>query len=404
MREISINAIILNRKDRKNWYIRYTVFFNSKTVTKEISTKVTKLEKSKKWMESKYLPVWIARKKEELQASAHKSTTFKHYACIFLENYQDFHDYQNIEYRTNRIISYFGDIDIRKITKLDIKQFLDGLRHNKTQEKLSKNSKSKYLRVIRGIFQVADDDGVVNGNFTYDIKINAKENRNLLAIKPFNKTEVAKLLEISKDVKYGKLLHLYLGVAFHQGMSPSEIIALQIGDIDTVHRTINIHRNITKGRIKETKTVYRDRIIPIFDTTMPYIIELIREAKLKKSIWLFSNDDGTHLNDIRDIRGNKLITKNMKVIKKQTKWYKLLSDAGIEYRDIKNCRHTFAVSAIESKQFTMQQVANLLGHGSLQMIIHHYAKFLDKKAIDADRKIDLYGDTFSDTKNRMNFG
>ena len=76
-----------------------------------------------------------------------------------------------------------------------------------------------------------------------------------------------------------------------------------------------------------------------------------------------------------------------------------MADSNIDYRDLKNCRHTFAVTAIESKAFTMQEVANLLGHGSLQMLINHYAKWLKNKALNADKTIDLFGlsDTLGDT-------
>ena len=99
------------------------------------------------------------------------------------------------------------------------------------------------------------------------------------------------------------------------------------------------------------------------------------------------------LKDIQNIRGDREIIKDGKKIKNTTKWYKLPEDTGIEYRDLKNCRDTFAVSAIESKKFTMQQVAGLLGHADLQMIINHYAKYIEKKVIKADRKINLFGDT-----------
>jgi integrase len=47
----------------------------------------------------------------------------------------------------------------------------------------------------------------------------------------------------------------------------------------------------------------------------------------------------------------------------------------------------------------MQEIANLLGHGSLQMLINHYAKWLKNKALNADKNVDLFGlsDTFGDT-------
>ena len=130
-------------------------------------------------------------------------------------------------------------------------------------------------------------------------------------------------------------------------------------------------------------------------------MNLLSIAKRKHSIWLFSDTDGKHLYDIENIRGARLIVKNNQTIKQNTKWYKLLNDLNIEYRDIKNCRHTFAVNAIESKAFTMQEIANLLGHGSLKMLIEHYAKWVSGKALEANTKVNLYGDILSDTSNSV---
>jgi len=400
-----VKASILNRSDRKFWYVKYQVIFENKTVTKEKSTKVYKTERTLKYMETKYLPAWLAQKKEELKLTQQSSTTFSHYASIYLIEKRNLHNFPNIQYYTNRILADFGIVDIRQITKLQVKQWIHSLIDKRTNEGLSKNSKGKYLGVFHSVFELAKDDNVLETNFTYDIKL-AGEKRNLNDIRPFSAHEVNILLESSKVVKYGELLHSYLGIAFNQGMSPAEIIGLQIGDINLKDQTITIKRNITKGKVKETKTIFRNRTIPIFDTTMPYIANLLSIAHSKKSIWLLSRGDGTHLIDIKDIRGTRSLIKIEKGMKKKvkydTKWYKLLNDLNIEYRDIKNCRHTFAVSSIESKDFTMQEIASLLGHGSLKMLIEVYAKWIGDKALKVDKKINLYGDTLGDTDNNSN--
>ena len=392
-----IIASILNRSGRKFWYVR----FENNGKISEISTKVLKTEKSLSFMQSVYLPAWVARKREELNIRAVKAQNFEHYCSIFLKNYETNHDYQNVKYRANRILISFKGISIKKITKLDIKQWLNNLRNSQNGAELSKNSKMKYLRIFHGIFEVAEDDEIVK-NFTFEIKLEGTK-RNLDSIKPFEKHEVLELLEASKDPIYGDLLHNYLGIAFNQGMSPSEILGLQIGDLDLINRTISIKRNLTKGKIKETKTEFRNRVIPLFDSSFLHFEDLIKIAKKKRSIWLFSREDGSNLIDIIDVRGTRSIVKNGRKIKNDTKWYKLLNEIGIEFRDLKNCRHTFAVSALESKKFTMQEVANILGHSDLQMLIKHYARYIEKKAIKADRKVNLFSDTRSDTCKKEDF-
>lgn len=372
-----IRAIILNRSDRKFWYIRYFVTKSDGYISKyEESTGVKKAEKTLAYMQSKFLPAWLARRIEDSKLTMVKSKEFNYFASIFLKNYEVWEDYQNIEYRTNRILVEFGKKDIRTITKLDIKQYLGPLTNVKTGKPLDKSTKNKYLRVFHGIFDVAVDAELIDRNITFDIKLHERKNRDLEEIRPFSKEEVNLLMIRAQDTQYGSLLHNYLGIAFNEGMSPAEILGLQVGDIDLQRRTIKIRRNVTKSKVKGTKTSYRKRLIPIFDGALPHIQNLIAEAKRKRSLWLFSKDDGSNLEDIKDIRGTRQIIKDGKSIKKNSKWYKLLLDSAIEYRDIKNCRHTFAVLALESNAFTPQQIANILGHSDLKMLFEHYAKCL----------------------------
>lgn len=399
----NVRAIILNRSNRQFWYIRAFVTNADGSVSKfEESTGVKKTEKTLAYMQSKFLPAWLARRIENSKLQSVKSQEFGYFANIFLKNYEVWEDYQNIEYRTNRILVAFGKKDIRLITKLDIKQYLGSITNVKTGNALDKSTKNKYLRVFHGIFDVAVDAGLFERNITYDIRLKERKNRDLDEIRPFSKDEVRLLIEKARDTQYGPLLYSYLGIAFNEGMSPAEILGLQVGDIDLQRRTINIRRNVTKSKVKGTKTDYRKRVILIFDGTMPHIERLISEAKRKHSLWLFSKEDGSNLEDIKDIRGNKQIIKDGKAIKQNSKWYKLLLDCGIEYRDIKNCRHTFAVLALESNAFTPQQIANTLGHSDLKMLFEHYAKWIKDKAIHADMSINLYAHTDSNsTKNKQ---
>ncbi len=387
-----IEAIILNRVDRKYWYVKYQVIFENNTVkTIQQTTKVLKTEKSLSFMQAKYLPSWIVKQKEKLNCQVIQQKTFEYYASIFLDDYRKFHDFKNIKYRLDRILKYFQKKRIDEITRLDLRRWVSSIKNANTGKELSNSSKKKYMRVFRGIFEIAFEDEAIKYNWTKDIKVSARNDRNLHAIKPFSKHEVKILLENSKVLsKYGDYLHNYLGIAFNQGMSPSEIIGLKLKDIDLEAKTISIQRNITKNKIKETKNVYRTRIIPVFNSSMPYLLDLIQNAKRKKSIWLFSNEDGSNLKDIEIIRGSDLIVKNNKTLKKRNRWYLLLHDCGIEYRAIKNCRHTFAVSAIECKSLTLQEIANILGHNSLQMLINHYAKWIGDKALSVDRNINLF--------------
>ena len=108
-----MRAIILNRSDRKFWYIRYLVTNKDGTVSKlEESTGVRKAEKTLAYMQSKFLPAWLARRIEDSKLQIVKSQEFGYFADIFLKDYEVWNDHQNVKYRIKRILSEFGEKDV----------------------------------------------------------------------------------------------------------------------------------------------------------------------------------------------------------------------------------------------------------------------------------------------------
>ncbi len=76
-----------------------------------------------------------------------------------------------------------------------------------------------------------------------------------------------------------------------------------------------------------------------------------------------------------------------------------MADHDIAHRHIKNCRHTFTMTALDRN--THPELANTLGHANMQMVINHYAKGINNKALEVDDRVNMYktevGDTFSGT-------
>ncbi len=191
-------------------------------------------------------------------------------------------------------------------------------------------------------------------------------------------------------------LHNYLGIAFFTGMRPQEVIGLMLSDIDFKTRTIHIQRAITKGEIKDTKTYESIRKIPLFDDSLPYFKNQIARAKKRQSLFLFSKEDGSPLNDIEDIRGKSA---NATARRKNGAWYTLKNAANVTNGDIRNTRHTFAVSAIKSKHFTLQEIAGILGHSSLEPLFNNYARWIDGNMDRIDRSISIFGEQLTGSNN-----
>lgn len=402
---LKIEASILNREKRKYWYIRYQVFYDNDSVKKkEVSTKVLKTEKSLEYMKENYLPAWISRKEDELSSERNHSSKFNYYASLYENEYKKiYRDSDNMMGRLRRILSEFGDREIATIRKLEIKLWINNTVHHQTGEDLTKATRKKYKSVFNAIFELALDDEMIIRNFVDEIKVEGKaSSRN--ATKPFTTEEVHLLLEVSRDPKYGELLYPYLGLSFNQGLSPSEAIGLQVGDIKyntSLEKTImTIQRGVTKKKVGETKNEYRYRKIVLRDESKEYIDRLFTLAKERNSIWLFSKADGTRLDDIENIRGIRLyLNKETGTTEhSSSKWYKLLEDCNIDYRPIKNCRHTFTMAVLDAQIYSIPELADMLGHNSMQMINNHYGKSINGKALGIKSDVLLFnGDTLSDT-------
>jgi integrase len=65
----------------------------------------------------------------------------------------------------------------------------------------------------------------------------------------------------------------------------------------------------------------------------------------------------------------------------------MLIHLNIPYRKMSMTRHTFASRLLQSG-YTINQVAKMLGHSTIQMVIKHYNKFLQDEIsmIDTSKK------------------
>lgn len=393
-----IKASILDKTSRTYWYVRYQIQLDDNQIQrKEESTKVLKTEETLEYMTDDYLPAWIKDKDEEFQKDLGHSTTLEYYASEFLDECKGYADYDNIASRTNRIVTEFGNEDIRTMKMRPIKKWINSLMHEGTGEELSKSYRNKFKRIFNGIFDIAVDDEARDDHNISSIKISGKSsNQRNNEVKPFSLEEVHTLLETSKDAKYGELLHPYLGLVLNLGLSPHEAIGLQVGDISwdvsKQKDILHVQRGITKNKIGDTKNEYRNRHIVLRDEVMIYLNLLTKEAKRKKSIWLFSHEDGTRLGDIEELRGTKAYFSPTKGYyeHQSSKWYKLLEDCNIEYRHLKNCRHTFTMTALDKGTHTNPQLSNTLGHANMHMVINHYGKHIKEKALEVDGAIEMY--------------
>jgi integrase len=260
---------------------------------------------------------------------------------------------------------------MNEITELNIEEFFQVLT-------CKRSTKLDWLVVMRKIFELARKGKAIEKNIVNDFKLPIESSDDDAgAVVPFSPEEIQSLLLHSK----GTILHNYLGIAFHLGCRPQEVIALKIKDIDYENMLVHIARAITKGKLKKTKTSQSERSIPLPSQALKFFKEQIAYAKSKRSQFLFCFSNGTRLNDILDLRGRPDRT---------GPWYALVEKAGIPMRAMRQTRHTFAVQAIKSGAYTLQEISAILGHTSLSMLFKHYGKHLGKSHLKVSRSVDIF--------------
>lgn len=261
--------------------MQYTELFeNGITNKKQVSSKVRVSEKPLSYMKAKWLPAYLARLHDSIAFKRATNKTFGYFYNEYLELKSPQVSFWKTKLQANVALKYFGEkLEVSSITRFDVKKYINVLA--KTGK--HKDTIQSYFGKLNGILDLAFDAGVIKMNPCFGVKVNVKSVKNKEAKRPFEPWEVELLLS-----KATGELRNYLGIAFNTGMSPEEIIALMPQDLDFDMRTIKIQRVISKGLLsQETKTIYRTRVIPLFDSAKPYLLGQMALAVEKKVCFCF---------------------------------------------------------------------------------------------------------------------
>jgi integrase len=286
-----------------------------------------------------------------------KPKTFGYYFVEFLKMKDSNRSYNSKKPHWDKLNSHFKEIDIDKISRLEIKTYLLNM-------PIKSASKGVYKSALQEVFELAIDDGVISTNPAINIRLKSDHKNE---VDYFTKDEVKLLLDTATGV-----MKAYLMIAFHTGMRPEEILGLQWGDFSDTH--INIRRVRTRGEIQHPKT--RNSI-----RTVPYPAFIMQSVKsiYSGSLFIFGDiDDSTGL---------------------RYQWWKLLKDCGFEKRRLYSTRHTFATIMLQDRIVSLNELAGLLGHSTPKITLSHYASIIDAKTIDLGKNFDLFGTFSSREKN-----
>ncbi|NRA21385.1 MAG: site-specific integrase [Oceanospirillaceae bacterium] len=173
--------------------------------------------------------------------------------------------------------------------------------------------------------------------------------------KPFNKSEIDGIL----NQLAGQEKNL-IQFAFYSGLRTSELIGLRWEDVDLNRNLIHVRTAVVRRHEKTTKTASGQRTI-----------ELLQESKqaLESQLVLSSASVRVFHDPTTDKQwlGDHIIRKRV--------WIPALLNAGVEYRNPYQTRHTFASMLLTAGKNPMW-VAQQMGHKDWGMIRKVYGRWI----------------------------
>ena len=165
----------------------------------------------------------------------------------------------------------------------------------------------------------------------------------------------------------------YFRFAFCSGLRQGEQIAIKPEDIDWAKRLLHIRRARTRdetGKPLEgpTKNRYSRRtikLIPVMHETLEAQKNIYDRFKVE---YFFCSPAGTPVN--RSNLRNRV-------------WIPALKSAGLEIRDLKQTRHSFATVALSCGESPLW-IAKVMGHRNTEMIIKVYGKYIENAGVSKD--------------------
>lgn len=301
----------------------------------------------------------VTLKKERLK-------TVRYYAEMFIDSKQQttvkrtYERYSSII--DNAILPLFGDMPIRDLKVSHVEKW-----RNDLLKRFTAKTVNGYQIVIRGIFQKALYDEEIGKN-----PIDALDHLKVKKpnVVPFMPHEVKLILDTAQG-----WFKNYLALGFMTGMRVGEIVALKWKNVDLNKREIYVCESRLEGVEGSTKTQSSIRYVPIIDTLVPFLEAQIKLSGDKGHV--FVTQYGRAFYDYKTITANQ--------------WTSILKECGLSYRRMYEMRHTCATNLLMSGQYSVNEIASILGHSTPQMLFERYTRNISAERKPFNKSIDIYG-------------
>lgn len=247
----------------------------------------------------------------------------------------------------------FGDKRLGEIRHSDVKTAIATKRKTASAKTIN-----NALVSLRGIFDTAMKDGLIRKDPTEgvgNLKHQAAE------ADPFERHEVDAIL--SHMTRFPEQVGNYFGFAFDTGMRPSELIALQWGDVDWKRETIRVQRAVVDWKEKGTKT-NKVRDVALSE-------DALAALKRQKAHTFMRGPEAAIFNNPNT--GRPWADEQ---VQRRLYYTPTLRALGLRHRDMYQTRHTFATLLLMGG-INPTWIAKQLGHTNALMLFKVYGTWIE---------------------------
>lgn len=292
----------------------------------------------------------------------------------------------NYASRAKHVLDKFGTRLLAEVTTQELQQFRNTLvRSRQNPGGVSPKTANDVMTVVRGVWRDARSNEITRADRSEGVINHALENST--TADPFTLDEMQRLLWA--DPAHQMSARMVVCNCW-MGLSRSELIALAVEDVDLERKKLNVRRAFVHGEHKVPKEQTRTREIDLLEPAAELLREILADMgdTQSKEIEVTGLDNLTIKNESIRFLFRNPNTGEPWSPSALDRWFKShCLSAGVRYRGINQCRHTFASRAL-SRFISKEWVIRQLGHGDFQMLKKHYARWMPSETDKAPALID----------------
>lgn len=285
----------------------------------------------------------------------------------------------NLAYKTYRkkekmydrfISNYFSDLKLSKITKDEMKKFIN-------QVNTTDKQKNELIKQLRAFFSWCIKNDLLFFNPAQQIEKYKVVKSEMKYWLPEHINQILNCLdyEISNNTNkaFAYLIKMFIIISFNLGARTGEVRALRFKDIDYTYNTVSIKHSFDENpnndtHLKDTKNLHSNRKIYVSDKFINEITKYkyFLQNELKKNI-----DDNSII--LVSPRTNKPYSDTTL----RRYFYYYIKKSKVPYIRMYDLRHTF-VTLMMSEGYDIYAISKRIGHNNINTTVNVYGHLNDK--------------------------